>query len=385
MDLTKRARKALGTLDVMELSSHEVVLDTAGRNKPITQSSVDKSPSKTLNDQIDKVCGSICNAFNHQLSSKKRVSTISRETSRMLLKTERSTSSNSYSLRYLPVEVTLIPPVPLSLDSSSNPKPLVIRSEEVPTQVFSISSDSEPETVSGRLGRLKKRVSDHTSEAARAARIFSRADQAESYSLVRSSSLRDLDPYDMYLSATIQSYSFDNHNDGKSRGVKKYGKIPCFYFNQSECMLRSCDCEYSHSCAICGSSLHGWSSCGSRFICIDYSTRNGYENKCRKLHCCLLCHERHPMQSSSCELYRERVCEGDPPLLYCWHWNATGRCGIHDCERKHSCLFCDSPLHGSYDCLHALMTLITTKFGKYCLPLGTRFNPEQVEVLIIIT
>jgi hypothetical protein len=55
MDLIKCAREALDTLDVMDLASHEVVLDTAGRNKPITQSSGDKSPSKTLNDHIDKV------------------------------------------------------------------------------------------------------------------------------------------------------------------------------------------------------------------------------------------------------------------------------------------------------------------------------------------
>jgi hypothetical protein len=62
--------------------------------------------------------------------------------------------SFSFSSRDSPVEVMLVPPVPLSMDSSSNSKPLVIRSKEVPAQFYSNSFESEPEMISGRLGRF---------------------------------------------------------------------------------------------------------------------------------------------------------------------------------------------------------------------------------------
>jgi hypothetical protein len=68
-----------------------------------------------------------------------------------------------------------------------------------------MSHDAQDTPKKDRPGYVprKKRVSDHNSEAARAARKLSRVDQAEGSSLALSASLRDLDPSDLHVFPSI--------------------------------------------------------------------------------------------------------------------------------------------------------------------------------------
>jgi hypothetical protein len=142
---------------------------------------------------------------------------------------------------------------------------------------------------------------------------------------------------------------------------------PCFLFNKNQ----YCDvgiCQFSHTCAICSSDVHGWSDCPNRKLCQNYGLGKCKRNPCDRRHSCMLCHAPHPMDVSSCELFRERVGTSDNPMKYCQSWNYLGSCDFAKrrenvdekklCRFVHECSFCYDGGHGSLDCEHALRTLL---------------------------
>jgi hypothetical protein len=63
-----------------------------------------------------------------------------------------------------------------------------------------------------------------------------------------------------------------------------------------------------------------------------------------------------------CDLFLERIRGKDHPLTFCMAFNANGRCNYESCKRRHVCVSCKSATHGSYNCTHALVSLINLEF-----------------------
>ncbi len=118
------------------------------RNAPLTKVPLNTSASEQAK-KPDK-----------EETPKKRVYVISRETSRILSKAERSSSAHSFSSLDRPVKVSLKPPPPFSFGSSSNSKPLAIYYEEIPA---SKSSELGREMSSGRVERPNARQVESSS------------------------------------------------------------------------------------------------------------------------------------------------------------------------------------------------------------------------------
>jgi hypothetical protein len=150
-----------------------------------------------------------------------------------------------------------------------------------------------------------------------------------------------------------------NHHISVEEREKKRTTIPtCFDFNnENGCSLVNCKC--AHRCAVCRSTTHGWSSCVRRRVCLAFS-KGGCPlgSDCDSRHCCIVCHGQHRIGDIRCKLYSERVRKGDISMKYCLKWNATGRCDGAGNDHRHNCVYCRSPSHGSYACLHALVMLI---------------------------
>jgi hypothetical protein len=124
----------------------------------------------------------------------------------------------------------------------------------------------------------------------------------------------------------------------------------------------STGCNASHVCACCGSSDHGWFECPKREICLEYYNGIGCKGNCGRRHCCVLCHETHPVGDRvSCKLFTKMIVEGVDPESYCFQWNSGkgGRCRTGECKKRHHCVHCSSCSHASFQCGHALNVMFS--------------------------
>jgi hypothetical protein len=154
---------------------------------------------------------------------------------------------------------------------------------------------------------------------------------------------------------------------GTQPSLPPQGIYPCADFNLNK---HGCDqrgCIDTKLCAVCGSERHGWVVCPKKKLCPDFNIGTcKYGLGCDRRHWCLLCHKEHPLNACELLFTQSKGRIRHPSDDFCLLWNAVGQCDGKDCYRKkHKCLYCQKAgrmSHASFECNHALTTLITMEF-----------------------